>query len=141
MARARLRALYLMVLQTDRLATADPSGWSVRCLHCRSRLHLRADGQPISAVTLEHIVPQSWFGRRAALSFTGALQGPDDPRNLALACARCNHDKGKDLDVRGPGDARAVEVVQRLLAARGARWREPQVNGQPMLTSDPEPAS
>lgn len=114
MARPRLRALYRSVLQTDRLAVCSATGWLTPCLHCRSALALKLDGAPVSAVTLEHIVPQSWFVRWPNALCCRALAGADDPRNLALACARCNHDKGKDLDVRGPGDARALEVVQAL---------------------------
>jgi 5-methylcytosine-specific restriction endonuclease McrA len=121
-ARPRLRALYLQVLLTDTLAVRQANGWLTHCLHCRSALLLKADGAPVSAVTLEHIVPQSWFQRWPAAACCQALAGADDPRNLALACARCNHDKGKDLDVRGPGDARALEVVSALLARRAARW-------------------
>jgi hypothetical protein len=47
----------------------------------------------------------------------------DDARNLAVACRRCNQDKGKGPDAAGPQDARAHAVVAALLAKRLTRWR------------------
>jgi 5-methylcytosine-specific restriction endonuclease McrA len=124
MARWRLRARYLSVLRTDALAESASDVWLTRCLHCRTALQLSLNGAPLSAVTLEHIVPQSWFSKWPNAACCRAMDGADDPRNLALACARCNHDKGKDLDVRGPRDPRALNVVLALLARRAARWRD-----------------
>lgn len=125
--RASLRRLFLDALATDDLAQPDDHGWTTRCLHCRTRLHVAPDGTPLGATTLEHIVPRAWFGRRAAQSSIARVGGhPHDARNLALACARCNHDKGKGHDARGPGDARALEVVSTLLDTRLERWREPR---------------
>jgi hypothetical protein len=49
----------------------------------------------------------------------------NDPRNLAIACASCNHGKGVSHDVRDPKDARAAAVIAALLDNRLARWREP----------------
>ncbi len=116
----------LLAARTDALAVLDGDVWSTRCLHCRSALQLRSDGTPLGHATLEHVVPQAWFGRRAAAGLTAQVgDRADDPRNLALACARCNHGKGKGPDARGPGDARAREVVAALLDARLARWRAP----------------
>lgn len=120
MARARLKRLLLAVLRSDVTAQFNEGQWLTRCLHCRTRHVLDAEGKPLTAVTLEHIVPQAWFGRRAAARLCAGLEGPDDPRNLGIACARCNHDKGKGPDVRGPTDPVALRLVTRLLALRQA---------------------
>ncbi|NIJ76732.1 hypothetical protein FHT08_001815 [Xanthomonas campestris] len=124
--RTALRQRLLLAAQTDTQAQLLDGNWETRCLHCRRRLRLRADGEPHGHTTLEHVVPQAWFSRRAATALC-ALVGDDAnaARNLALACAGCNHAKGRHHDANGAGDARAVEVVSALLSARLARWREP----------------
>ena len=141
----RARALHLMrlALATDALASdASPplrAAWAdvpvrpreaahagtiaTRCLHCRTPLLFAETGAPLNGATLEHVVPRSWFGRGAARELTAALDGPDDPRNLAPACAACNHAKGRGPDARGPGDARAHAAVAGALARRLQRWR------------------
>ena len=134
----RLHRLLLIAAETDSEARFQPARgpdpatrrrqeahWLGRCLHCRTPVGLAADGKPWPGTTLEHIVPRSWFGKRAAAALTAGLSGPDDPRNLALACARCNHGKGKGPDARGPGDPAAFEVISRLLQKRQDRWRDP----------------
>ncbi|MDQ3205406.1 MAG: HNH endonuclease [Pseudomonadota bacterium] len=124
--RASLRRLMLLAARSDALAKPTADGWRTRCLHCRSELRLRADGMPLGSTSLEHVIARAWFGRRAAASLTSRVgDHADDPRNLALACARCNHDKGKGHDARGPGQTRGLEVVGALLDARLDRWREP----------------
>jgi len=124
--RPSLRRLFLLALETDREARLELGTWQTRCLHCRTRLQVRGDGTPLGAASLEHVVAQAWFGKRAASPFTSQVgDDADDARNLAIACTRCNHDKGKGPDARGPQDARAFEVVQALLMKRLARWRDP----------------
>jgi hypothetical protein len=124
--RAALRRRLLLAAQTDALAVLDDGIWSTRCLHCRSAVQVRDDGEPLGLATLKHVLPQAWFGRRAAAALTSQVgDDADDPRNLALACARCNHDKGKGPDARGPGDVHAREVVEALLFKRLSRWRDP----------------
>lgn len=124
--RPALRRLFLKALQTDGEATLTDGVWTTRCLHCRTRLQARDDGTPLGHASLEHVVPQAWFGRRAAAALTSRVgDNADDARNLALACARCNHDKGRGHDARGPSDRRALDVVEALLARRLARWRPP----------------
>ncbi len=128
--RPALRRLFLLALSTDSAAQRrDNDGkdqhWDTRCLHCRRRLHIRADGEALGHATLEHVVPQAWFGKRAAAALTARVgDDANDPRNLAIACAGCNHGKGVSHDARGPNDARAVEVIDALLDSRLARWRE-----------------
>lgn len=125
--RPALRRLLLLAAKTDAEAQQVADGrWSTRCLHCRTRLQIASDGTACGATSLEHVVPQAWFGKRAAAALTSRVGGDsDDPRNLALACARCNQDKGKGPDARGPIDARAREVVTALLDRRLSRWRDP----------------
>lgn len=123
--RPALRRLFLRALATDALAVPTGEGWETRCLHCRRRLRLRADGEPLGHATLEHVMPRAWFGKRAAEALCAHAGGePDHARNLAIACARCNHGKGKGPDARGPSDSRALEVVTALLDTRLARWRD-----------------
>ena len=116
-----LRQLIGLALDTDTEARSEPGLRRTRCLHCRAHLTTGEDGEPLGATTLEHIVPRSWFGHRAAAELTAGLTGPDDPRNLALACARCNQQKGRSHDAAGPTDPRAREIVATLLAKRLSR--------------------
>lgn len=123
--RPALRRLFLRALATDAEAQQDDGLWTTRCLHCRTRLQVRDDGTPLGAASLEHVVPRAWFRKNAARSLTARVgDDPDNARNLAVACARCNQDKGKGPDARGPADARAFAVVTSLLDTRLARWRD-----------------
>ncbi len=131
--RAKLRHLFRLAVATDAEAVQAADGiWTTRCLHCRTRLQVAADGEALGGSSLEHVVPQAWFGVRAAAALT--VQVGDDrdaPRNLAVACRTCNQDKGKGPDARGPQDARAYDVVAALLAKRLARWRPPPIADAP----------
>lgn len=123
--RLSLRQKFLLAVKTDAEASLTDKVWDTRCLHCRARLQVRNDGQAMGHSTLEHVIPQSWFGERAAKTLCFQVgDDANDPRNLALACTRCNHDKGKGHDARGPNDIRAVEVISALLERRNARWRD-----------------
>ncbi|MGH8082942.1 MAG: HNH endonuclease [Lysobacter sp.] len=123
--RAALRRRLLQAVRSDALAVFADGVWRTRCLHCRRTLSLREDGEAIDSTSLEHVVPSAWFGRRAAAGLSARVgDDANDPRNLALACASCNHGKGCSHDARGPGDERAREVVSALLDARLTRWRD-----------------
>lgn len=89
---------------------ADGEVWIGKCIHCRSALVVGAQGQVTAQVTLEHIVPK-------------AAGGADVPANLALACARCNSQKGTRLDARGLGDPRLARVIGTLQRERVRRAR------------------
>jgi 5-methylcytosine-specific restriction endonuclease McrA len=117
------RHLLRLAAETDSHARLVEDLWQTRCLHCRTVVTITHDGVPLGSTTLEHIVPRSWFGRRLADDLTRTLAGPDDPLNLALACARCNQQKGRGPDADGPADERARTIVARLLTARRARFR------------------
>lgn len=121
--RKALRQLFLQVIETDTAAESREGEWLVPCLHCRRKLAFSATGEPLGHGTLEHIVPRSWFGKRAAADLVAAVGSANALCNLALACASCNHEKGYGPDVRGPVDARAREVVETLLGERARRFR------------------
>lgn len=125
--RPPLRRLFLLALSTDSEAQLRDDEWETRCLHCRRRLFVRDDGEALGNTTLEHVVPQAWFGKRAAAALTALVRdGNNDARNLAIACASCNHDKGLSHDARGPNDERARIVIGQLLEKRLARWHDPE---------------
>lgn len=116
----------IALLCSDTKAQSQDSEWETRCLHCRRRLYVSGDGEALGSATLEHVVPEAWFGKHAAAALTALVDGDaNDPRNLAVACASCNHGKGMSHDARGPGDERACAVIGQLLESRRARWREP----------------
>lgn len=102
-----------MIATDDTFTQIDERGrevWEGKCLHCRRKLRIALDGEPISEATLEHIVPRNHGGT-------------DDARNLGLACAGCNHEKGRRHDVKKSDDPRAAEIIKQLQAERDARWR------------------
>ena len=116
MARAH-RRLILSIVHTDRtferFASGERESWAGKCIPSNAHLHVALDGEPISRATVEHILPRSHGGT-------------DAPENLALACARCNHQKGRRHDVRRRGDPKLMQLVERLLEKRRERWREPE---------------
>lgn len=120
--RARLRGLLRLALDTDTECVRVAGARETRCLHCRARLRLSEDGEPIGPATLEHVIPSSWFGRRSVAALTAQLDGPEDPRNLAVACRRCNHAKGARHDPH-PSQQASQQVVRALLERRLARWQ------------------
>ena len=113
---AQKRRRILEIIATDSsFAEVEWRGrgaWLGKCLHCNTHLYVGLDGEPISRATIEHIVP-TWAG------------GADELPNLGIACSRCNATKGARIDPRYPSSARAVEVVEKLMAKRRRRWREP----------------
>ena len=86
--------------------------WAGKCIHCNSRLSVGLDGELIDNATLEHIQPRNHGGT-------------DRLDNLAIACARCNHQKGYRLDNRPADDPKLQEVVGALRRKRKRRWRDP----------------
>lgn len=120
--RTALRELLIAAVTTDNQAELMDGTWRTRCLHCRSALYISDEGVTGNGATLEHIIPRSWFEKRASADLIGDLTGPNDVRNLALACPRCNQGKGLAHDKAGPSDARAREVVMALFDKRQARF-------------------
>lgn len=115
---SRRHALLLAAAVTDSTferATLDGRPvWVGKCIHCQSRLVVADDGRALGAATLEHVWPQ-------------AQGGTDDLDNLAVACARCNREKGTRHDHRR--GARLDEVVALLRARRRERYRDPAAVG------------
>jgi 5-methylcytosine-specific restriction endonuclease McrA len=110
----RAHRLLLAVAETDGSCDkAELRGrpvWVCRCIHCRARIVVPLDLREPASATLEHIVPRTHGG-------SDALD------NLALACARCNHAKGRRLDVRALDDPKLQEVIARLQERRRATMR------------------
>ena len=108
------RRLILAIIATDstwhQATTRGQPVWQGSCIHCRRKLLVDLTGEPLGDVTLEHIVPRHHGGT-------------DDLDNLALACGRCNHQKGYRLDDRRPDDPVLRKVIDTLQARRRARWR------------------
>jgi 5-methylcytosine-specific restriction endonuclease McrA len=96
----------------DRVEYRGRDVWAGKCLHCDSHLYVGLDGRPISRATIEHIVAR-------------AHGGTDDLENLGLACARCNHEKGRRWDTSPATDPRVAEIVEKLQRKRKKRWRDP----------------
>jgi 5-methylcytosine-specific restriction endonuclease McrA len=83
--------------------------WVGKCIHCNARLVVSTKGETFGA-TIEHIVPRTHGG-------TDALE------NVALACARCNSQKGVRIDPRRRSDPKLVAVIEILKTRRQERWR------------------
>jgi 5-methylcytosine-specific restriction endonuclease McrA len=110
----RNHALILWCAATDattrRVVARGSEGLEARCIHCNTALWVGLDGS--TGATLEHIVPRSHGGG-------------NDLTNLAIACARCNHEKGSRHDDRGLEDAHAREIIEALQKRRRERLRPP----------------
>jgi 5-methylcytosine-specific restriction endonuclease McrA len=95
----------------ERVSWRGREAWQWSCIHCRRRLLIDEGGEPLGAATVEHIVQRNGGG--------------DELDNLALACARCNHQKRYRLDDRRADDPVLVRVIQTLRERRRVRWRDP----------------
>jgi len=84
-------------------------GWMGKCIHCNSKLFVTASGE--TDATVEHIKPLCDDG------------DSHDLRNLALACKRCNNEKGIRHDQHSGKNGRADEVIAALQEKRDLRWR------------------
>lgn len=98
----------------ERVTIDGRIAWAGKCLHCNTKLLVADDGRSLGEATLEHIVPR-------------VRGGTNEVPNLAVACARCNREKGKRHDhKRGE---RLDHVVATLQARRRERWRDPDEVG------------
>jgi 5-methylcytosine-specific restriction endonuclease McrA len=111
---SRRHLLLLAAAVTDstfeRTSLDGHHAWVGKCLHCGSKLVVADDGRAMGEATLEHISPQ-------------AQGGTNELTNLAVACARCNRQKGSRHDHR-PGEA-LDRLGAVLREKRMARWRDP----------------
>lgn len=98
-------------LETGEFQPRQQVGWVGRCIHCNTRVYVGVSGW--TQATVEHINPLCAGGDNT------------DPRNLALACQRCNNEKGVRHDQHVGKGGRADEVIIALQGKRLARWREP----------------
>jgi 5-methylcytosine-specific restriction endonuclease McrA len=85
--------------------------WVGKCIHCNSKLVVADTGRSLGEATLEHVWPET-------------QGGTNDVKNLAVACSRCNREKGSRHDHRG--GERLEQIVSVLQARRLERWREPR---------------
>jgi 5-methylcytosine-specific restriction endonuclease McrA len=105
------RQLFLSLIASDRtyesLRISGEQVWAGRCIHCNKKLLFSLSGEPLSEGSLEHILPQTHGGT-------------DDLNNLAIACKRCNHQKGKRHDCKPLSD----EGLQNMIALLQQRKKE-----------------
>jgi len=110
------RRRILAIVATDRTFEARQLGdavvWVGKCIFCGRALTIDAEGKPVTRATIEHIWPRTHGGN-------------DHLENLALACGRCNREKGGRHDTRHHRDPRLHEIVEALRRKRRERWREP----------------
>jgi hypothetical protein len=130
---SRKHLLLLAAAVTDstfeRTVVDGDVAWVGKCLHCGRKLVVRDDGRAMGQATLEHVWPQT-------------QGGSDAVTNLAVACNRCNREKGSRHD-HGKHNERLDEVVAVLRERRRERWRDPEDVGMAarlapvMAESDP----
>jgi hypothetical protein len=112
----RTRRLLLWCAATDstfELARmGDRTVLAGRCIHCKRKLAIDLEGNPLGQETVEHIIPRTHGG-------TDAIE------NLAIACSRCNQGKGARLDPRRWEDETLQRVIAGLQARRAERMRPP----------------
>jgi 5-methylcytosine-specific restriction endonuclease McrA len=110
------RAKVLSIVATDttfeRATDRYGPAWVGKCIHCNARLRIALNGDSGGLATVEHIVARHHGG-------------DDSVENLALACARCNHQKGARLDCQSRHNPRLWQVLDALRARRLARMRAP----------------
>ena len=114
MSKNKLRQLFLSLIVTDQTYeqtfVRGEEVWVGRCIHCNKKLVFALDGAPLSEGSIEHIVPQNHGGGDAA-------------SNLAIACKRCNHQKGKRHDWKPLSNPGLQNVIQILLRRKAERAR------------------
>lgn len=113
----KTKRLALAIAKTDKtFEKVERHGhifWQGKCIHCNKKLTICEDGTLWCNATIEHIIPMS-------------KGGTDDLKNIALACSRCNFEKGIRHDNRK--NQRSLEIVQKLLSKRLERWKN-EING------------
>lgn len=98
----------------SQLSTTGGGIWIGKCIHCGRKLGVSANGK--TDATVEHIRPLCAGGSR------------DDIMNCALACKRCNNEKGVRHDEHVGKGGRADEVITSIEGKRLARWRTPETS-------------
>lgn len=99
------------VAETDATFTRKGADWVGKCLICNGPIAF--DARTGEGATLEHIRARS-------------RGGTNDLPNLGVVHGRCNWEKGHRWDPkRRRSEAEYDTFVDRLLARRLERWREP----------------
>lgn len=115
---SRRHLLLLAAAVTDatfeRLTLDGKPAWVGKCIHCNTKLVVGDDGRTLGEATLEHVWPRT-------------QGGTDAVDNLAVACNRCNREKGSRHDHELT--PRLEEIARELRVKRMARWRDPDVVG------------
>jgi len=115
---SRRHLLLLAAAVTDatfeRISLDGKPCWVGKCIHCNTKLAVADDGRSLGEATLEHVWPQT-------------QGGTNDVSNLAVACSRCNREKGTRHD--HTKTQRLEEIVGELCTKRMARWRDPDEVG------------
>ena len=105
------RELILRIVASDKLFCnkQSPAGefYEGPCIHCNAVIVVELDGS--SLATVEHIVPLTAGGSST------------DVANLALACSRCNNEKGIRHDQSYKREQRSTDVIDSLLKKREKR--------------------
>lgn len=109
--RAHREDVVLSIVRTDNTFSRCEGGYTGKCIHCGSKVFVSSAG--CTSATVEHIKPLCAGGESI------------DPSNLALACSRCNSEKGVRHDRYVGRNGRADEVISTLIDKRKKRWREP----------------
>jgi len=123
---ARTHKLLLWCAATDGTFALVDDHLVGKCIHCRRRLAITTRGEPVSAATLEHILPRHHGGT-------------DTLGNLAIACRSCNNLKGSRQDNRRADDPGLLHVVETLRRRRAERERPPLEGLElPSLDETPE---
>jgi hypothetical protein len=105
------------VAETDRTFRRAGPDWVGKCLICNGPIAF--DARTGEGATLEHIRAR---GRG----------GTEEPENLGVVHARCNHEKGRRWDPKRRRHASEYEAfIARLLERRRQRWRDPGPPGAP----------
>ncbi|MFL5732283.1 MAG: HNH endonuclease [Chloroflexia bacterium] len=96
------------VARTDSTFALQGRIWVGKCLICNGPIAF--DARTGDGATLEHIQARS-------------RGGTDDPHNLAIVHASCNHEKGRRWDPKRRRDPQEYSTfVARLLKRRQKRW-------------------
>lgn len=110
---SRNDAVKLCVLTDKTFTLVNEGVWCGSCIHCNSKFIVEIiDNDVQTLATLEHIKPLVAGGSAI------------DPKNLALACARCNSSKGIRHDKNVGKSKRSDEIIEALLQKRSLRWRD-----------------
>ena len=110
----RKERIYRALIAADSAYTQSvvrgQSAWVGPCIHCGKKLVFSLEGEPLSNASIEHIVPRHHGGT-------------NDLENLAIACRRCNYQKGTRHDCKPLNDPGLQQMIARLRQRKHERSR------------------